>query len=53
MDGSQPCYTYCLLMQAVRRHAGKAPEFSYLPCHNKSVLLNLLQEALLDFTAKM
>jgi len=46
MDGNQPSYTYCLMMQAIRRHAGKASEFSYFPCHNKAVLLNLLTEVL-------
>jgi hypothetical protein len=52
MNGNQPCYTDCFMMQAVRRHAGKAPEFSYLSCHNKAVLLNLLKEVLWNFTTK-
>ena len=52
MDGNQPRCSYCLMMQAVRWHAGKAPEFSYLSYHNKAVLLNSLKEVLWDFTAK-
>lgn len=54
MDTRHHCCIDCLMTQAVRRHAGKAVEFSYLPSgHNKTFLLNVLKEVLWDFIPEM